>query len=123
MGCGCKAKRGDESPVNNKNNPKVNIGVNIIHYSVKLIGFFIGLALLPIIVLMIIYFMFKLIVVSKDVDIKPLFVSLAKLMKQVAKDNADEDDDDDDDDDNEAEWENVDPDEFELVGVDDITKK
>jgi hypothetical protein len=65
--------------------------------------------------------MFKLIVLNKDIDIKPLFVSLSKFMKQVGKDNAEVDDDDDDDD--EAEWENINPEEFELIGVDDITNK
>ena len=123
MGCGCKTKKGVDTPINNENKPKINIMANIIHYSIKLIGFGIGLILLPIIVLMIIYYMFKLIVLNKDIDIKPLFVSLSKFMKQVGKDNAKDDDEDDDDDDDDTEWEEIDPNEFELIGVDDITNK
>ena len=124
MSCGCKAKKGTDSSVNDESKPKLSIINNIIHYSIKLIGFGIALMLLPILILVIVYYMFDLIVMTKDIDIKPLFISVSKFMKKVAKDNADEDDDDEDDDDeDEAEWENIDPDEFVLVGVDDITKK
>ena len=126
MSCGCKANKGVLTPSNNfssndENKTKINIMANIIHYSIKLIGFAVAMILLPIIVLMIVYYMFNMIVMTKDIDIKPLFISAAKFMKQVGKDNADDDDDDDDDD--EAEWENINPDEFELVGIDDITNK
>ena len=120
MGCNCKTKKGVYSSSNDENKPKMSIINNVIHYSIKLIGFGIALALLPIVILMIIHFMFKLIVLSKDVDIKPLFISLTKFMKTVGKDNADKDDEDEDD---EAEWEEANPDDFELVGVDDITNK
>ena len=123
MSCGCKTKKGEVLPSNDENKPKVNIINNIIHYTIKLIGFGIALALLPILLLVIVYYMFNLIVMTKDIDIKPLFISMSKYMKKVAKDNATDDDDDDDDDDDEAEWENIDPEEFVLVGVDDITKK
>lgn len=123
MGCNCKTKKSVDSSSNDENKPKLNIISNVIHYSIKLIGFTIALALLPIIILMIVYYMFKLIVLTKDIDIKPLFVSVSKFMKKVAKDNADEDDDEDDDDNDEAEWEEANSDEFVLVGVDDITNK
>jgi len=126
MSCGCKAEKGDKTPINSLNNdenqPKKNIIAEIIHYSVKLIGFGIGLLLLPILVLVIIHYMFKLIVLTKDIDIKPLFVSLAKFMKKVGEDNEIKDEDDDDDDDD-VEWENIDPNDFEMVGVDEIKKK
>ena len=123
MGCNCKTKKSVDSSSNDENKPKLNIISNVIHYSIKLIGFAIALALLPIIILIIVYYMFKLIVLTKDIDIKPLFVSVSKFIKKVAQDNADEEDDDDDDDDDEAEWEEANSDEFVLVGVDDITNK
>lgn len=99
MSCGCKAKKGVNTSSNDENKPKVSIIANIINYTIKLIGFGIALVLLPIVFVVIIYYMFNLIVMTKDIDIKPLFVSVSKLMKKVAKDNADEDDEDDDDDD------------------------
>ena len=119
MSCGCKTKKGENSSVNDENKPKVNIMVSIIHYSFKLIGFLVAMILLPILMVVIAYYMFNLIVITKGVDIKPLFISAAKFMKKVGKDNSDEDDDDDDD----TEWEEINPDEFELIGVDDLTKK
>jgi hypothetical protein len=122
MSCGCKAKKGDELSVNNENKPKVKIIVNVIHYSMKLIGFLVALSLLPILMLVIAYYMFNLIVMTKEIDIKPLFVSASKFMKKVAKDN-NSDDEDDDDEEDDTEWENINPDEFELIGVDDITNK
>jgi hypothetical protein len=127
MSCGCKAKKNDGTPFNvsspnNENTPKKSIGVNIIHYSIKLLGFGIALALSPFLMLVIIYYMFNMIVMTKDVDIRPIFISASKFMKKVGKDNTDEDDEEDDEEDD-AEWENINPDEFELIGVDDLTKK
>ena len=120
MSCGCKAKKGENLSVNDENKPKVNIMVSIIHYSIKLIGFLVAMILLPFLMVVIAYYMFNLIVMTKGVDIKPLFISVAKFMKKVGQDNSDDDDDDDDDD---TEWEEINPDEFELIGVDDLTKK
>jgi hypothetical protein len=126
MSCGCKAKKNsgtlfNVSSSNDDNTPKKSIGANIIHYSVKLLGFGIALALLPVLMLVIIYYMFDIIVLTKDIDIKPIFISASKFMKKVAKDNAEDEEDDEEDDD--EEWENINLDEFELVGVDDLTKK
>jgi hypothetical protein len=120
MSCGCKAKKGEDLSINDKNKPKVNIMVNIIYYSIKVIGFLVAMILLPILMLVIAYYMFNLIVMTKGIDIKPLFSSVAKFMKKVGEDNKDDDDDDDDDD---TEWEEIDPDELELIGVDDLTNK
>tara|TARA_R110000782_G_scaffold21299_6_gene57368 strand:- start:1732 stop:2109 length:378 start_codon:yes stop_codon:yes gene_type:complete len=122
MSCGCKTKKGDNLLINNENKPKINIVNNIIKYSVKVIGFLVALIFLPILILMIVFQMFNLIVLSKDIDIKPLFISMSKLMKKVAKDNAEEEDDDEEEEDDE-EWENVNEEDFVLVGVDDLTNK
>lgn len=125
MSCGCKAKKGEETPINlldnNENKPKVSIITNIIHYSMKILGFLIAMVLLPIIMVIIAYYIFNLIVMTKEIDIKPLFISVSKFMKKVAKDN--DEDDDDDDEDEDAEWEEINQDEFELIGVDEITNK
>lgn len=119
MSCNCKNKNDVNVPfVNNDNNkePKESLAKLITIYFVKLLGFTVGLILLPIIMCAIIVFMFRIIVLTKEIDVKPLFNSAFKLMKNANKE--DNDDDDDEEEDN--------PDdiiEYVMEDVEDITNK
>jgi hypothetical protein len=116
-GCNCKNK--DEVNIPFKNSELQENKESLLNlipiYGIKLFGFFIGLLLLPIIIGAIIVFMFKIIVLTREIDIRPLFNSMVKLMKTS---DEEEDDDEDDDDDNEN-----DVVEYIMMDVEDISKK
>lgn len=108
MSCGCKSDTisdklvmSDEKMVKNES--------NIFKYIVKIIGFLVGLMLLPIIMFVIIWFMFDLIVLNKKVDFLQIINKWKKVYGNKNKQN-DEDDDDDDD-------------EYLMLNVEDITNK
>ena len=114
MGCNCKTKDGFEMPEKTKFSKLTNKEKRqlVTHYTFKVIGFLIGVLLLPIINIAIIWFMFSTIVLTKDVNIVNL------LSKFVGKKNDDADDYDDDDD-----FEDLTEDDVVLVDVEDITDK
>jgi len=116
MSCGCKANKNLELPIKEENiNKKENPIKIIVNYTIKLIGFFIGLLLLPIIMIVIIYQMFKTIVLNKNVDLKPLFSTLVKFMEKANNTEEEEESYDIDDID--------DIDDLTMVDYEDITEK
>ena len=115
MGCNCKTKNGFEMPEKTNfskltNNEKSKL---IVHYFFKVIGFILGVLLLPIINIAIIWFMFNTIVLTKDVNV-------VKLLNKYFTAKKDDDDDDDEDDDD---FEDLTEDDVIMVDVEDITEK
>lgn len=112
MGCNCKDDKGF---IQNKSE-KVSVGKKTTNYVVKFLGFLILLALLPIINVVIIGFMFKTLVLNKEVDVKSLLLFVGKK----GKNKTEEDDDDDYDDDD---YDYLTEDDVVMVDVEDITEK
>jgi hypothetical protein len=118
MSCNCKNKNEVNVPfVNNDNKtPKESLAKLIPIYFVKLLGFTVGLILLPIIMCAIIVFMFRTIVMTREIDVKPLFNSAFKMMKNANEENNDDDEEEEEDN----------PDdiiEYVMEDVEDITNK
>ncbi len=91
MGCNCKNKNIDGfSSIDSSS--KENLLPKIGSYILKSLAFILMLIALPIINLVIIWFMFKTLVLNKEVNIKPILLSLGKKFQEK-----DEDDDDIDD--------------------------
>lgn len=101
MGCNCKsgASGSTSSTENTESKSIVQIGLK---YSAKIIGFLIGILLLPLIILGIVWFMFDTIVLNKEVDLTIILKKIVKINKVVFQDD-DEDEEDVDDDDEEFE--------------------
>lgn len=114
MGCNCKTDKGfepsEESKFSNLTNKEK--GGLILHYFFKVIGFLIGIVLLPLINIGIIWVMFNTIVLTKEINVM-------KLMKSLVKNKRSDDDDDDDDDD----YDELTEDDVVMVDVEDITDK
>jgi hypothetical protein len=114
MGCNCKTKdAGSSAPTNKKHLTHKNL-TTFLSYTAKIIGFLIMIVLLPLINLVIIWFIFNTLVLTKDVDVKGL---IQKLMLR-GKDDDDDDDDDDEDDD----FEDLTEDDVIMIDVEDITQ-
>jgi phosphopantothenoylcysteine synthetase/decarboxylase len=119
MGCNCKTKSGFEVPEKNEffkltNKEKAKV---FLHYTFKVLGFLVGILLLPLINIAIIWFMFNTIVLTKDVNIVNL------ISKFVGKKNDDDDDDYDDEDDDDDDFYGLTEDDVVMVDVEDITNK
>ena len=93
-----------------------NLGNRIIKYTVKTLGFLIAVILLPVINLVIIWFMFETIVLNKDIDLRAV---ISKYITDRNERKEDEDEDDDDEDDDELLTE----DDVIMLNVEDITNK
>ena len=92
MGCNCKTNAIDtEALMANSSGSKISIGQNVLKYSLKTLVFLLVLILLPIINLAIIWFIFRTVVLNKDIDIKPLLLSIGSKFQ-----NKDDESDDDD---------------------------
>lgn len=94
-GCGCKKDKNNVTILeNNVTNENVESTFNkVIKYTLKFIGFLIMMVFLPVINLVIIWFIFRSLVLNKDVSLKPLLLAIGNKFK----DPEDEDDNDDDD--------------------------
>jgi len=85
MSCNCKK---GVLPVENLNeNQKITVNGNtILIYTLKIFGFLFLLILLPIINLYIIWLMFSTIVLNKNIDLKPLLLSIGNKFKEKEDD-------------------------------------
>lgn len=127
MGCSCKkgvtpnVNVNDNNDYGDENVKHKNLSL-VLTYTAKLIGFFAGILLLPLINIAIIWFMFNTLVLTKEVDVKLLFSRMmrSKKLKDLAKDDEDFEDDDDDEIDD---FENLTEDDVIMVDVEDITPK
>ena len=87
MGCNCKTKN---NLVNNQDNINTNhlnnveektTLVKVMHPSVKIIGFIISLLFIPIINIVIIWFLFKTLVLNSKIDFSNLIKQIGKWKK------------------------------------------
>ena len=115
MGFNCKTS--NSSPRIGENIIKEKPFQLTLKYIAKTIGFLIALALLPIIMVIIIWFMFDIIILNKEVDLRIILDKFIKHEKYFNS-NYEEDDDDDDDDD-----EDLTEDDVVMLNVEDITNK
>jgi hypothetical protein len=113
-GCNCKNGQSMDSMLENENKKPKSVGQTIIKYTLKVLGFLILVAALPLINLYIVWLMFNMLVLNEKIDVKPMLLSLGNKFKQK-----DDDDDDDDDDD----YEELTEDNVILLDVEDITNK
>lgn len=121
MGCACKNKKNiDFLPNEEIILPKKKLINEIKLYTSKTILFLIVLLTTPIIMGVIIYYMFTTIVLTRDLDIKPFLIHLAKNMKKTIDAENDEDDEDDEYD---EDYEFLDEDDLIMLNVEDITNK
>ncbi len=110
MGCNCK--NSGEMPQNYVLEKNENLVATIIKYTVKFIGFLIGVTLLPLIMVAIIWFMFDTIVLNKDIDLRKVINKFVKANKLFTKEEEEDDDDDD-----------LTDDDVIMLNVEDITNK
>jgi len=112
MSCGCKTNvkyEPNSKGSNNSNNKKINGFSNIF---IKILSFCFMMLLLPIIMLAIIWFIFELIVLNKEIDMKKVLMVLSSKIKPLNEGYENDEDDEDD----EFTEEN-----YEMVDVEDIT--
>jgi len=114
MGCNCKNTDGPQQY--NVLTQNEGVTATIIKYLAKTLGFLIGMLLLPIIMLVIVWFMFDTIVLNKDIDLRLVINKFVKANKFFTKDDEEEEDDDDDDDE-------LTEDDVIMLNVEDITNK
>lgn len=119
MSCGCKNDKSVDITFEKDvdTSVKKNIGKEILKYTSNFLVFSLVLLLLPIFMGIIVFYSFKTIVLAKELDIKPLLLSLAKMIKPVDEDEEDDDDDLEDDEDY------FDESKFIMLDVEDITTK
>jgi ATP-dependent Zn protease len=116
MGCGCKTNneyKSSSENYKNLNNKRINGFSNII---LKILAFSFMMILLPIIMLAIIWFIFELIILNKEIDMKKITMILTSKIKPFNEGYDEYDDEYDDDDD-----EDYDEEDYEMIGVDDLT--
>jgi hypothetical protein len=113
MGCGCKSDNKIDSMLSQKeNNTGKSVTKNVGKYILKSLAFLLMLVALPLINLYIIWLMFRMLVLNKDIEIEPLLTAIG--MKFKAKD--------DDEEEEYAEYDYI-KDDLVVVNVEDITKK
>lgn len=104
MSCGCKSKKIVENGVKiksfNFNETKVSKSkLNFLIKNIfKLLSFFIALLLLPIIIIAIIWFMFELLVLNQEIDMKKILILLSSKLKGFNIENIESEDDESEDD-------------------------
>ncbi len=113
MSCNCKNGQSMDSMFENDDKNKKSVTQTVIKYTLKILGFLVLVAALPLINLYIIWLMFNMLVLNKNIDVKPILLSLGNKFKQ-------KDDDDDEDDD---EYNELTEDDVILLDVEDITNK
>lgn len=86
-----------------------------LHYTAKIIGFLVGVVLSPFILLGILWFMFDIIVLNKNVDLTIIMKKIVKIHHAVMEDEDEEEDEEYD--------ENYQEEDYVTVNVEDITPK
>jgi hypothetical protein len=111
MGCNCKADKNIDDISNEVANPNESLGPKIIKYFFKSLAFLLMIVALPIINLFIIWFIFKMLILNKDINIKPLLKNIGDRFKPI------------DDDEDEDEYDNLTENDVVMMGVEDITNR
>ena len=117
MGCNCKSKGFlPNGGVNDADNSGLPLHEKIIIFITKTLGFIIGGAILSIIIVPFsLYALFKIVYFEESIDITGGIIEVGKLL---TKDYSGEYDFEDED----VDMNDVNSDDYELVGVDDITE-
>lgn len=117
MGCNCKNKNGVEDIDSNGSVNGIPNATNetnfskIVKYTVKSLVFLLVLALFPIISVFIIWFIFKTIVLNKQIDMKPMISFVGRKLK----DNVNEEEDYED-------LTDANPDDYEVLEVEELNR-
>lgn len=104
-------KKGTSIEVNEQND--TNIFVRILYF---LLGVVIIGLLTPVIVSIGVYMLFNTMVLDKSTNIMPSFTMAAQLLNKITNKKVDNDEEEDD-------YEELNPDDYELIGVEEINKK
>jgi|ERR1035437_5762432 hypothetical protein len=109
MSCGCKGNNKNiDSYLADGTKSQEKLGPKIVTYILKSIAFVLMIAALPIINLFIIWFIFRTLMLNKEVDIKPLLSVIGKKFQDKQEDD-------------EEEYDNLTEDDVVLVNVEEIT--
>ncbi len=115
MSCGCK---GDSKVSINTVPDETKIEISklsiVKRYTFRLITFAFALVLLPLLLPVVLWMLFKTIVLTEQINMLPLLLHVGKKIKKIGEPKDEEEDDD--------ELEVVNPDDYELVGYN-TTKK
>jgi len=87
-----------------------------LHYTAKIIGFLVGVVLSPLMLLGILWFMFDIIVLNKNVDLTIIMKKIVKIHKAVMEEDELEEEDEEYD-------ENFDEEDYVTINVEDLTPK
>lgn len=120
MGCGCKKDGGSDIGINQvPDETQVEISkLSIIRrYTFRVITFLFALVLLPLLLPVIIWMLFKTIILTEQINMLPLLLHVGKKLKKMGEGKEVDEDDDDDN------LEEINPDDYELVGVNHTTKR
>jgi len=110
MGCNCKGNNKNiDSYLTDGTKSQEKIGPLIGTYILKSIAFILMIAALPIINLFIIWFIFRTLMLNKEVNIKPLLTVIGKKFQDKSEDDEEED------------YDNLTKDDVVLVNVEEIT--
>jgi hypothetical protein len=114
MSCGCK---GGDNAANSKSTPldRLNLRGKIFNYSLRTVLFLVASVFTPLLVPVIIYVLFKQIVLNKEIDFYPMLEKTMRIVlnKRRRKTEIEEEDDD-------IDLDNVNPDEYVTMDVETI---
>jgi hypothetical protein len=113
-GCNCKNGESIDQMMKGSKLPDRPLGETIIKYALKVFVFVLFLCALPIIMVYIVYLGFTMLVLNKNIDVKPALLALGKKFQSI---NNDDDYIDEDD------YDTLTEDDVVLTNVEDITNK
>ena len=123
MGCGCNTKDAKKTnalgPIEISKIDGLDIIVKII---TKTLGFSLAILLMPIISAFVLWFMFEMLVLNKQVDLKKLITGVSSKLSFMNESFDPFDNEDDEEDEIYEDDEEFDEDEFDAVNVEDITE-
>jgi len=112
---GCNSCKGNSKSVNeilaDQGSTKKSFGETLVKYTFKMMTFLLFLVVLPLINLYLIWLIFEMLILNKNIDIKPLLFFIGNKFKKK------------DDDEEEEYLEDLDESEVVLMDVEDITNK
>lgn len=123
MGCGCNTKNAKKTdalaPIEFSKTDFLDIIVKIF---TKILGFSLAVLTLPIINAFILFFMFEMLVLNKQVDLKKLITGVSTKLSFMNESFDPFDNEDDEDEDVYEDDEEFEEDEFDAINVEDITE-
>ena len=112
MGCGCKSGSGvGLNDVSSETQEEISKLSLIKRYSFRILTFLFAIALVPLLLPLVIWVLFKSIVLTENINLFPLFLAIGKKLKKMGDPKEDEEED--------IDIENINPEDYELVGVED----